>query len=92
VEGEERVVEEGRRTRCSHSMEVVKGGGWQGTVMGERIGLLTAGGRFLFEISNCISELAIRRALWGLTWRLFAAVGFGVGASCTQTAFQAALE
>ena len=50
MEGEERVVEEGQRRRCSRSTEVERGGESEGTVTGERIDLLTAGGRFLFEL------------------------------------------
>ena len=51
MEGEGEVVEGGRRRRCSRSTEVVREGGWEGTAVEEQIGLLTAGGRSLFELS-----------------------------------------
>lgn len=54
--------------------------------MEERIGLSTAGERSLFEMSNGVSELTVRRD-WRLAWWLFTAVGLGVGAACAQTAF-----
>ena len=36
-------------------------GGWEGRAVEERTGLSTAGGRFLFEMSNGVSEMVVNR-------------------------------